>query len=124
MEKVGSKIITALIVISIVTNFALATEWRAYKNNSQHTGVATDALEPPLELFWKLKTEEPTTSAVVDSRTVYVIASARYAQCKGNKAKWKREKEECMIGMPITKEMLQKDYYNLHASFYVVIECS
>ena len=56
MEKVGSKIIIALIVISIVTNFTLATEWRVYKNNSQHTGVATDALEPPLELFWKFKT--------------------------------------------------------------------
>lgn len=48
MEKATfSTFIIALIVISLVTNIALATEWMVYKNNPQHTGVATDALEPP-----------------------------------------------------------------------------
>ena len=78
MEKAGSKIITALIVISIITNLALATEWTVYKNNPQHTGVATDALEPPLELFWKFETGGPIVSSPAVYEEVLYFGSSDY----------------------------------------------
>jgi len=61
-------IVTFLIMIVItLPTHVLATNWTVYKNSPQHTGVASDALEPPLGLFWKFETEGP----IVSSPAVY-----------------------------------------------------
>ncbi|ALM75534.1 [protein ADP-ribosylglutamate] hydrolase [Thermococcus barophilus] len=73
-----STFIAALIVISLVTNLTSATEWRVYKNNPQHTGVATDALEPPLELFWKFKTGGPIVSSPAVYEGILYFGSSDY----------------------------------------------
>jgi|GEM_PF-498860 len=78
MKNAGSKIITVLMVILMITNLALATEWTVYKNNPQHTGVATDALEPPLELFWKFKTEGSIVSSPVIYKGILYFGSGDY----------------------------------------------
>ncbi|NJE60192.1 hypothetical protein [Thermococcus sp. 21S7] len=59
----GAPLIAAFLIMMVIALPAhvLATNWTVYKNSPKHTGVASDALEPPLVLLWKLAMEEGVT---------------------------------------------------------------
>ncbi|MEA1865707.1 MAG: PQQ-binding-like beta-propeller repeat protein, partial [Euryarchaeota archaeon] len=77
-----------------------ATDWPMFGHDPQHTGVAGESVEPPLELLWKFKTNSsvPTyrSSPVISSDTVYRGSSDGHVYALD--AATGTEKWKCKIG--------------------------
>ncbi|WP_461864835.1 protein kinase domain-containing protein, partial [Thermococcus sp.] len=84
-----------ILIIMVLIPFpsTIATNWVNYKNSPQHTGIANDALEPPLEPLWSFKTGGSIVSSpAVYNGTLYLGSDDYYVYALDaltGKLKWK-----------------------------------
>ncbi len=89
------KILLAALMILILAQAAQAGDWPMFRHDAAHTGVADEAVEPPLELLWTFEIEEGVYSspAVLDG-FIYVGSYDNYTYAldasNGNE-KWQYE---------------------------------
>ena len=63
----------ALVAQMLFASLVCAADWPMFGHDPQHTGVAGESVEPPLELLWKYNTNSAVHSAPsVSGETVYI----------------------------------------------------
>jgi outer membrane protein assembly factor BamB len=73
-----------LVVLMLATHalfapLACAADWPMFGHDPQHTGVAGESVEPPLELLWKFRTDGAVLSSpAISGDTVYIGSGAGY----------------------------------------------
>ena len=61
------------LVLALLSGTAAAADWPMFGHDPQHTGVAGESVEPPLELLWKFKTNSSSRySPAISDDTVYI----------------------------------------------------
>lgn len=57
-------IFVALMLVAqmLFASLACAADWHMFGHDPQHTGVAGESVEPPLEILWKSKTNNSVTA--------------------------------------------------------------
>jgi outer membrane protein assembly factor BamB len=61
------------LVVVLLSGTAAAADWPMFGHDPQHTGVAGESVEPPLELLWKFKTNSSIRSSpAISDDTVYI----------------------------------------------------
>nr|AAU82844.1 serine/threonine protein kinase related protein [uncultured archaeon GZfos1D1] len=70
--KHAMKILLALLMILILAQSAHADDWPMYMHDASRTGASDEIVEPPLELIWKYKHVEFSSSPAVSGGVVYV----------------------------------------------------
>jgi len=66
------QITTIFAIIVLLSGTAVAADWPMFGHDPQHTGVAGESLEPPLEVLWKFETDCRVYSPAVSGGTVYI----------------------------------------------------
>jgi len=61
------------VMLMLFTPVTCAADWPMFGHDPQHTGVAGESVEPPLELLWKSNTNSSVRSSpVISGDTVYI----------------------------------------------------
>ena len=96
-------------VLVLLSGTAASADWPMFGHDPQHTGVADESVEPPLELLWEFNINSSTASSpVVSGGTVYIVAFrlnnsylyALDAVTGAEKWKWKCEPTSFLFGVP------------------------
>jgi len=63
------------VVLVLLSGTATAADWPMFGHDPQHTGVAGESVEPPLELLWKFETNSSSRSSPAISDDIVYIGS-------------------------------------------------
>jgi len=103
------RIMLLFAVLVLLSGTAASADWPMFGHDPQHTGVADESVEPPLELLWEFNINSSTASSpVVSGGTVYIVAFrlnnsylyALDAVTGAEKWKWKCEPTSFLFGVP------------------------
>ena len=68
------RILLLFAVLVLLSGTAASADWPMFGHDPQHTGVAGESVEPPLELLWEFNISSTVASSPVVSRgTVYIV---------------------------------------------------
>jgi len=72
------QITTVFSILMLLSGTAVAADWPMFRHDLQHTGVAGESLEPPLEVLWKFGAGGKVGSPAVSGGTVYIGSGYDY----------------------------------------------
>ena len=67
------RIMLLFAVLVLLSGTAASADWPMFGHDPQHTGVAGESVEPPLELLWKFNISAVGSSPVVSGGIVYIV---------------------------------------------------
>ena len=88
------QITTIFSILVLLSGTAVAADWPMFGHDPQHTGVAGESLEPPLEVLWKFGTGDEVGPPAVSGGTVYIGSRDEYVyalDADTGTEKWKFE---------------------------------
>jgi len=103
------RIMLLFAVLVLLSGTAASADWPMFGHDPQHSGVAGEIVEPPLELLWEFNINSSTASSpVVSGGTVYIVAFrlnnsylyALDAVTGAEKWKWECEPPGFLFGVP------------------------
>ena len=69
------RIMLLFAVLVLLSGTAASADWPMFGHDPQHTGVAGESVEPPLELLWEFNINSSIASSpVVSGDRVYIVA--------------------------------------------------
>ena len=75
------RIMLLFAVLVLLSGTAAATDWPMFGHDPQHTGVAGESVEPPLELLWEFNINSYIASSPVGSEDMGVSGSNVIPSC-------------------------------------------
>ena len=97
------QITTIFSILVLLSGTAVAADWPMFGHDPQHTGVAGESLEPPLEVLWKFGAGGEVGSPAVSRDTVYIGSSDNYVyalDADTGTEKWKFETGRQVLSSP------------------------
>ena len=119
------------VVLVLLSDTAAAADWPMFGHDPQHTGVAGESVEPPLELLWKFKTNSSSRySPAISDDTVYIGSDDGYVHALDaatGTEKWEYKVGGCIYSSPaVTGDTLYRRRRSVHPStmVFIRVECS